>query len=220
MTRFLFFFFLFMAAYIPGVGLGLVKAQVGFAPAGGLTQRSKNDGFCNAKIFSPLRTVPNDEVSSLPGFGCVTQLQLAGYLPVVDTAEDEHNTSRLFYWFVASDYNPSTSPIVLWLNGGPGASSFYGFFTENGPYVINAQGTLSARNFAWTKKVNYLMIDNPAGVGFSYADPLHPVMSEDEATNNLYQALSNFLNVILSSNIIRCICRVNLTQGNIYLNSL
>lgn len=145
---------------------------------------------CPVKNFAPFTAAPADEIADLPNYGCLTTLQLAGYLPV--TAEPKENTSRLFYWFVASQHNPSQDPIILWLNGGPGASSFYGFFAENGPYQIDAAGMLQDRKISWVKKFNYLMIDNPAGVGFSYADPNHPVTTENQATDELYQALHYF----------------------------
>lgn len=39
---------------------------------------------------------------------------------------------NLFYYFVISERNPSKYPVVLWLNGGPGCSSFDGFIYEHG----------------------------------------------------------------------------------------
>jgi len=33
--------------------------------------------------------------------------------------------------------NPETAPVVLWLQGGPGGSSLFGLFVENGPYGVN-----------------------------------------------------------------------------------
>jgi len=58
-------------------------------------------------------------------------------------------------------------PIVLWLQGGPGAGgSGYGNFGEMGPLDANFQ----PREYAWTNSVNLLFIDNPVGAGYSYVD--------------------------------------------------
>ena len=52
----------------------------------------------------------------------------------------ESNGGRhLFYWFVESQNDPYTDPLVLWFNGGPGCSSMEGMLHEHGPYQIQVQ---------------------------------------------------------------------------------
>lgn len=50
---------------------------------------------------------------------------------------DETSGKNLYYYFVESEGNPSKDPVVLWLNGGPGCSSFDGFVYEHGNYSNN-----------------------------------------------------------------------------------
>lgn len=45
---------------------------------------------------------------------------------------DQNHGRNLFYYFVESERKPSEDPVVLWLNGGPGCSSFDGFIYEHG----------------------------------------------------------------------------------------
>ncbi|KAK6145157.1 hypothetical protein DH2020_021977 [Rehmannia glutinosa] len=71
--------------------------------------------------------------------------------------------------------NPSKDPIVLWLNGGPGCSSFDGFVYEHGPFNFEAgksRGslpTLHLNPYSWSKVSSIIYLDSPAGVGFSYS---------------------------------------------------
>lgn len=67
-------------------------------------------------------------------------------------------------------------PLIIWLQGGPGASSTgFGNFEEIGPLDSNR----NVRKDTWAQHANLLFIDNPVGTGFSY------VTSDDAyATDN------------------------------------
>ncbi len=66
----------------------------------------------------------------------------AGYA----NANFNEKTAQLFYWFFESkqfrnqqnrnDENIGKTPLIIWLNGGPGAPSTLGLFLENGLYRI------------------------------------------------------------------------------------
>ena len=78
----------------------------------------------NALLVSA--AIEEDEITSLPGWeGALPSRQYSGYLPV-----NEEKSRFLHYWFVESEGSPSTDPLVLWLNGGPGCSSLDGYFYE------------------------------------------------------------------------------------------
>lgn len=76
----------------------------------------------------------------------------------------------MFWWLyytTANVDNYADRPLVVWLQGGPGASSTgYGNFAELGPLDLN----LNERDFTWVKDVNVIFVDNPVGTGFSYVE--------------------------------------------------
>lgn len=57
-----------------------------------------------------------------------------GFLRYVTT--NETHGKKLYYYFVESEREPSKDPVVLWLNGGPGCSSFDAFVYENGNFCL------------------------------------------------------------------------------------
>ncbi|OEL26126.1 Serine carboxypeptidase 24 [Dichanthelium oligosanthes] len=108
-----------------------------------------------------------DKISELPGQpGQIVFDQYAGYVTV-----DETSGKALFYYFVEAAEEPSTKPLVLWLNGGPGCSSLGGAMLEIGPFFVNRDNkTLSRNKYAWNNVANMLFLESPAGVGFSYSN--------------------------------------------------
>ncbi|KAA8550107.1 hypothetical protein F0562_001791 [Nyssa sinensis] len=109
-----------------------------------------------------------DKIDTLPGQpDGVDFNQYAGYVTI-----DSQAGKALFYYFVESPQNSSTNPLVLWLNGGPGCSSFgHGAMKELGPFRVNSDGkTLFRNNYAWNNVANVIFLESPAGVGFSYSN--------------------------------------------------
>lgn len=76
----------------------------------------------------------------------------------------------MFWWLYYTTANVTSytdRPILIWLQGGPGAASTgYGNFAEIGPLDVD----LNERDYTWVKDANVLFIDNPVGTGYSYVD--------------------------------------------------
>lgn len=67
----------------------------------------------------------------------------------------------------------------------------YMVFMENGPYEINSASQLQERMYSWTHIVNYLIIDQPVGVGYSYGSSSN-YMDESKAMDQLHDAVIYF----------------------------
>ena len=101
-----------------------------------------------------------------------------------------------FFWFLPSLDNNPDAPVLLWLQGGPGASSLYGMFTEIGPFTIDANGEVVERSAAassWNQHYSLLFIDNPVGVGWSWSDDVAAfVTDEKQVGSDVADALGQF----------------------------
>ncbi|RHZ06767.1 hypothetical protein DYB26_014753, partial [Aphanomyces astaci] len=130
------------------------------------------------------------KITSLPNYNDAKPInfdQYAGHIPLPS------NGQKMFYWLVESESNPSTDPLVLWLNGGPGCSSLGGFFTELGPFVVQSDLSIKRNPYAWNRKANMVFLESPAGVGFS-----QPVLNDTDYNDNFttdraYEFLEQFL---------------------------
>ncbi|CAG0923240.1 unnamed protein product [Notodromas monacha] len=78
--------------------------------------------------------------------------------------------SNLFFWFVPAKEGPESAPLVLWLQGGPGGSSLFGLFVENGPWILDSNLNLAFRYYDWTRTHSIIYVDSPVGTGFSYTN--------------------------------------------------
>ena len=145
--------------------------------------------FCVLLQLFSSTTAPDDAVLSLPTYGKLTSKQFAGFAPVT-----EDGKNKLHYWFVQCDCgNAPDTPLLLWLNGGPGASSLTGLLAEKlGPQAILANGTLTDNPNAITKRYHLLTLDNPVGAGYSQTAGGDYVRSEAQMRTQAVAALRVF----------------------------
>ncbi|XP_063225186.1 venom serine carboxypeptidase-like [Bacillus rossius redtenbacheri] len=112
----------------------------------------------------------------------------SGYLTV-----NKNLNSNLFFWFFPAEVKAATAPVLLWLQGGPGASSLFGLFGENGPFYVSKRNTLKRRKYAWTSSNSVIYIDNPVGTGFSFTESDDGYARNETAVGeDLYCALQQF----------------------------
>ena len=86
--------------------------------------------------------------------------------------------------------DPRNDPIILWLNGGPGCSSFTGLFFELGPSSIGPELKPVHNPYSWNNNATVIFLEQPLGVGFSYGD--EKVASTNAAGKDVYIFLELF----------------------------
>merc|ERR1712232_786917 len=97
-----------------------------------------------------------------------------------------------FFWYSSALDGNASAPVLLWLQGGPGASSLFGMFTEIGPFGIE-KGVIKERAVNWNQHYHLLFLDNPVGTGFSYTDTEEGFASDQyQVGKDLYSAVSQF----------------------------
>lgn len=84
---------------------------------------------------------------------------------------------HLFFYFFESRRDPAQDDVVFWTNGGPGGSSSLGLLTELGPCTLTSPDNTTFNPYSWNEYSNIFFVDQPVGVGFSYADHGEAVVS-------------------------------------------
>jgi len=122
--------------------------------------------FLTSLLLAGVWAAPSeDAVTSLPTFGKPPTPQWSGFLD----ASSVENGTMLHYWFALTSGPISKStPVILWLNGGPGSSSVTGMMEEQGPVLMGDNGVMVANPYSWTQAGHFLILESPAGVGYSY----------------------------------------------------
>ena len=143
--------------------------------------------FLSITFFTFSNSATRHKVENL--FGDLYEEEIySGYLKTTIEGDE------LFYMYIPAINNPHIAPIILWLNGGPGCSSLFGLLAEVGPVTSdNFARKFISNPYSWNKDLNLLVIEQPAGVGFSkISDP--NFQFDDEITGeNLLFAIKDFL---------------------------
>ncbi|CAJ2633617.1 unnamed protein product [Trifolium pratense] len=150
--------------------------------------------FINTLIFFSLIQFQtslslSDSSTSFPKEALPTK---SGYLQISPTS-----TSSIFYTFYEAKNSTSPlsqTPLLIWLQGGPGCSSMVGNFYELGPYLITNSLTLQPNHASWNRIFGLLFLDNPIGTGFSVASTLQEIPTDQTAVaEHLFAAITRFV---------------------------
>ncbi|KAK7350339.1 hypothetical protein VNO77_08854 [Canavalia gladiata] len=154
--------------------------------------------FLSALFLSlcPQLSTSKSKVELLPGFEGPLPFELeTGYVGLGETEDD----LQVFYYFVKSENNPAKDPLMLWLSGGPGCSSFSALVYQFGPVAFKVQEyngslpNLVLRQQSWTKICSIIFVDLPFGTGFSYAKDLTAQRTDWKLVHHGHQFLRKWL---------------------------
>jgi carboxypeptidase C (cathepsin A) len=117
---------------------------------------------------------------------------VTGYSGLI-TVNSTSNAS-MFYWLtekLGTNISTDNSPLIMWLQGGPGCSSATGNLFEFGPLYIDNNLTPQRRNVTWASNYHLLFVDNPYGAGYSWAPLAEYVTNHTQMADNLYKMLTS-----------------------------
>ena len=134
-------------------------------------------------------------VTSLPGAIHLQGKHYSGYL---DIDGSDLGVLEVFTYYV--QHPDPDAPLLIWMNGGPGASSLMGLFTEIGPHLLNLQSVPKiwpnasawrpfANPHAFSEEGSLLVWEQPAGVGFSRCLARCPALWDDTTSAHANAAL-------------------------------
>ncbi|CEQ41860.1 SPOSA6832_03622, partial [Sporobolomyces salmonicolor] len=222
-----------LAALVP-LALAVPAAQHPFTSssfhASALPLSTKDDYSVLTHPFIPSHRVRTREPQGL----CDPKVrQRSGYL---DTAEGHH----FYFWSFESRNDPANDPVILWLEGswleltrelGPckiqqiGKDPAWNPYSSVVHYLLLKLSLLADSHVArsWTNNATLIFLDQPMGVGYSYADKGdNGVWTTEAAAKDVYAFLQIFFTAFAdefgNSNGMRHINLVSALIGNGFTN--
>ena len=122
----------------------------------------------------------------------------AGLLPI-DNGGDR--VGRMMFWLFEPEVQEVEKSMVIWLNGGPGCSSFNcGVLMEHSPVTqpmhpagfccLKPTPYFQYNEKTWARATTMLYVEQPIGTGFSYGSPLP--QNEEDVSRDLDMFMQNF----------------------------
>ena len=152
------------------------------------------------------RKLQAESASDSPESHRVLSLPLIDNLPfdlysgLLKASED--GDKKFFYWLVAPE-DPEAkasrdTPLLIWLNGGPGCSSSDGFFLENGPMRFekqpNEEWKLVKNPYSWHLSPAWVLyIDQPVGTGLSITRSGNYPKNDEQVNIDFHFFMEEFL---------------------------
>jgi vitellogenic carboxypeptidase-like protein len=131
----------------------------------------------------------SDSSTSFPKEALPTK---SGYLPVSSTTN-----SSIFYTFYEAQNSTtplSQTPLLIWLQGGPGCSSMLANFYELGPWRVTKSLTLEPNPGSWNRIFGLIFLDNPIGTGFSVASTPQEIPTDQKGVaKHRFAAITRFV---------------------------
>jgi len=105
-----------------------------------------------------------------------------GYIPIAARGE-------MWYWYFDSRDKPDTDPLLIWFSGGPGCSSEFAVFFENGPMTTDGN-TAQLRKDSWNNNANVLFMDQPLGTGYSTVNKDSYALNREDVVRDFYEFIT------------------------------
>ncbi|XP_063541544.1 venom serine carboxypeptidase-like [Cydia strobilella] len=163
----------------------------------------------NGDSGEPLFLTPFIEKGDIKKARQLARVNLNDSLPIESytgffTVNKAYDSNQFFWYFPSMLPDKDQAPVLVWLQGGPGVSSLFGLFCENGPtteqngqFVPRQYHSLTTifgrRYMGWALNHHVIYIDSPVGAGFSFTNDTNGYCTDEtQVGEQLYSTITQF----------------------------